>query len=121
MHPKAQSASLETLPRQRHGECATSHCGCDLEEPSNEAGPGSMGRQLIRLPGRALVGLLLLLIKFYQRFISPGLAPRCRFTPSCSAYAAQALGKDGLFKGTAKATWRVLRCNPFGRGGYDPP
>lgn len=115
MQPKAQSASLETLPPSR------SACSCCDGQGATSGPPRSWARRLVELPGRALVGLLLLLITFYQRAISPGLAPRCRFTPSCSAYAALALRKDGLFKGVAKATWRVLRCNPFGGSGYDPP
>lgn len=120
MHPKAQSASLETLPPPRSGECSAS-CDCHAASTSDQTAQLLRWGQLLRLPGRALVGLLLLLITFYQRFISRALAPRCRFSPSCSAYAVQTLRKDGLFKGVAKATWRVLRCNPFGRGGYDPP
>ncbi len=68
-----------------------------------------------------MVGLLLLLIAGYQRLISPLLGPGCRFSPSCSEYAAQSLRKDGVVKGLAKTTWRLLRCHPFCRGGYDPP
>ena len=59
-------------------------------------------------------------VKFYRRFISPGLPPRCRFEPSCSAYAIEAIDEWGAFRGWALAIWRVLRCNPFGGSGYDP-
>lgn len=62
----------------------------------------------------------LALIRFYQTFISPGLPNTCRFYPSCSEYAYQAISKYGIIKGGAKAIWRVMRCNPFCRGGYDP-
>ncbi len=64
--------------------------------------------------------LLLWLIRFYQRFISPGLPPACRFQPTCSEYGYQAIEKYGIIKGGGKAVWRVLRCNPFSPGGYDP-
>ncbi|HVO74692.1 MAG TPA: membrane protein insertion efficiency factor YidD [Ignavibacteriaceae bacterium] len=60
------------------------------------------------------------LIKFYQMIISPLFPSVCRFTPSCSEYAVQAFTKYGVFKGAAKTAWRILRCNPFSRGGYDP-
>jgi len=64
--------------------------------------------------------LLILLIRLYQRGISPLLGPRCRFHPTCSAYFIEALQKKGLLRGTALSIWRLLRCNPFGKGGYDP-
>ena len=63
---------------------------------------------------------LLYMIKGYQNYISPMFGPRCRYTPTCSAYAFTAIERFGPFKGTALAIWRVLRCNPFSRGGYDP-
>ncbi len=64
--------------------------------------------------------LALRLISFYQRFVSPGLPPACRFVPTCSQYGYEAIAKYGIIKGGRLAAWRVLRCNPFGRGGYDP-
>jgi len=63
---------------------------------------------------------LVLLISFYQKFISPLKKPCCRFYPTCSQYARDAIEKYGCIKGTGMAIWRVLRCNPFGKGGYDP-
>ena len=60
------------------------------------------------------------IIKFYQRKISPLLGKRCKFYPTCSEYALQAIEKYGAFKGSLKAIWRILRCNPMSRGGYDP-
>ena len=61
------------------------------------------------------------LIRFYQKFISPlQRNPGCRFTPTCSAYAIEAFEKRGFFVGLALTVWRVLRCNPFSAGGYDP-
>ena len=63
---------------------------------------------------------LLALIRFYQRQISPLFPPCCRFTPTCSAYALEAIERFGAFKGTGLALWRILRCNPWGGHGYDP-
>ncbi|MBX2930382.1 MAG: membrane protein insertion efficiency factor YidD [Chitinophagaceae bacterium] len=62
----------------------------------------------------------LLLIKIYQYGISPLLGPKCRFTPTCSQYAAEALKKYGLFKGTWLAVKRISKCHPAGSSGYDP-
>ncbi len=64
--------------------------------------------------------LLLALLRFYKRRISPGLPPSCRFQPTCSEYAMEAIEKYGTWKGGALALWRVLRCNPLSKGGYDP-
>jgi len=60
------------------------------------------------------------MIKLYQLCISPLLPPSCRFTPSCSVYAIEALHKHGLCKGLYLAVRRILRCNPWGGHGYDP-
>ena len=65
---------------------------------------------------KALIGI----IKFYRRFISPLKKPCCRFYPTCSQYAIEAIQKYGVGKGILLAIWRILRCNPFSRGGYDP-
>ena len=64
--------------------------------------------------------LLILPIRFYQRYISPLKPATCRFTPTCSQYAIEAIRKHGPFKGLALAIWRILRCNPWGGSGYDP-
>jgi uncharacterized protein len=64
--------------------------------------------------------LFLNLIRFYQRFISPLTPPSCIYTPSCSAYTYQAIEKHGAFKGGWLGLRRILRCHPWGRGGYDP-
>ena len=63
---------------------------------------------------------LIVLIRFYQICISPLKPPTCRFTPTCSAYALEALRKHGLFKGSWLAVRRILRCHPWGGSGYDP-
>lgn len=56
----------------------------------------------------------------YQRWISPGLPRRCRYEPTCSAYAAQSIRRFGPVRGLLLACWRLLRCNPFSHGGFDP-
>ncbi|NOT17057.1 MAG: membrane protein insertion efficiency factor YidD [Sulfuriferula sp.] len=64
--------------------------------------------------------LLIQIVKLYQYTISPMLGPRCRFTPSCSQYAVEALVKHGTFKGSWLAIKRITRCHPHNDGGYDP-
>jgi hypothetical protein len=59
-------------------------------------------------------------IHAYQRWISPGLPRRCRYEPTCSAYAAQSIRRFGPLRGLLLACWRLLRCNPFSHGGFDP-
>jgi len=65
--------------------------------------------------------LFLRLIRFYQRRISPAFPPRCRFRPTCSQYALEAIEKYGAWKGGWLALWRLLRCNPFNKGDYFDP
>ena len=64
--------------------------------------------------------LLIKFVKFYQVAISANRPPCCKYMPTCSAYALEALEVHGALKGSALAIWRILRCNPFSRGGYDP-
>ena len=64
--------------------------------------------------------LCILLIRFYRKFLSPLKRPCCRFTPTCSKYALEAFEKRGFFVGLYLTVWRILRCNPFCAGGYDP-
>lgn len=92
------------------------------------AGQASRARTLLsllllplRYSERLLVLLLLGLVRGYQRAISPLLRPCCRFVPSCSEYAAEALKRYGLIKGLGKTLYRLARCHPFCRGGYDAP
>lgn len=64
--------------------------------------------------------VLIKMINFYKKYISPLKKPCCRFYPTCSTYAIQAIEKYGAIKGSAMAIYRILRCNPFCKGGYDP-
>jgi len=64
--------------------------------------------------------LLISVINFYRKYISINKIQCCRFYPSCSQYAIEAINKHGVFKGVLKSLFRVLRCNPFSTGGYDP-
>jgi putative membrane protein insertion efficiency factor len=70
-------------------------------------------KQILILP-------LIIIIRFYQWVISPALGPKCRYTPTCSQYAAEALKKHGLLKGFVLSVKRVSRCRPGGGHGYDP-
>ncbi len=76
--------------------------------------------EILHLMSRLTVRILLLPIKFYQRFISPLTPPSCRFTPTCSQYAVEALQKHGPVTGLYLAIRRILRCHPWGGHGYDP-
>ena len=64
--------------------------------------------------------LLILLIRFYKQAISPFKQPCCKYYPTCSNYALEAIERFGALKGSLLALYRILRCNPFSRGGYDP-
>jgi len=68
----------------------------------------------------ALRTIVIAPIRAYQRVISPLLPPRCKYEPSCSHYAAQAVQEYGILRGLVLAGWRLLRCNPWSHGGYDP-
>lgn len=67
-------------------------------------------------PAKAVVALL----RGYKRYLSPLLPPSCRFIPTCSVYAVEAIEKYGLLRGSLMGLWRLLRCHPFCKGGYDP-
>jgi len=59
-------------------------------------------------------------VRLYQRFVSPFLPASCRFSPTCSEYAIDAIEEHGLIRGSLLASWRIARCNPWSRGGFDP-
>ena len=88
-----------------------------MHDYSNEPRLRDLPIRLMNIPRL----ILLAFIRFYQATLSRGLPPNtCRFYPSCSHYGYQAVYKHGVLKGSLMAAWRVLRCNPFNRGGYDP-
>ena len=70
--------------------------------------------------GRLMVKVITALLKFYSKNISVFFPRRCKYYPTCSAYAIAALKKEGLLKGLLLSIWRLLRCNPFSKGGFDP-
>jgi putative membrane protein insertion efficiency factor len=69
---------------------------------------------------KGLRSLMVLPIRAYQRVLSPVVGQRCRYYPSCSEYAVQAIMRFGILRGLVLAGWRLLRCNPWSRGGFDP-
>jgi putative membrane protein insertion efficiency factor len=71
-------------------------------------------------PVKVARALVVVPIRIYQRLFSPLVGQRCKYYPSCSEYAAQAITKFGILRGLVLAAWRVLRCNPFSHGGFDP-
>jgi putative membrane protein insertion efficiency factor len=81
-----------------------------------KGGPQTAAGRLARIARRAAQAPIVL----YQRVISPGLPRRCRYEPTCSRYAVQAIGEYGILRGAVLAGWRLLRCNPWSPGGYDP-
>ena len=78
---------------------------------------GTGFRWLVRVPGLVLIGL----VRIYQWTISPMLGRHCRFEPTCSAYFIESVRKHGAIRGAIRGIWRILRCNPWNPGGYDPP
>ena len=74
-------------------------------------------RNIGRLPALAIIAL----VRVYQFTLSPIFGRQCRFQPTCSNYMIQAVEKYGAWRGAWKGIWRIIRCNPFCRGGYDPP
>lgn len=78
---------------------------------------GSCTRWLVHAPARLLIGL----VRIYQISLGPMLGRHCRFEPSCSVYFIESVRKYGAIRGAARGIWRILRCNPWNPGGYDPP
>ena len=88
--------------------------------PDNQKKCSPQLTSVIHSSGHPVIWLCIALIRFYQLCVSPWLGARCRFEPSCSHYAAQAVETHGLAKGVVLATRRLLRCHPFSHPGYDP-
>jgi hypothetical protein len=90
-------------------------------------GPSNFPRHPLPLPARVSAGLLLfprrtliVLVRGYRLLLSPSLGSSCRFVPSCSAYALEALGRHGAVAGSGLTMWRIARCHPWCAGGHDP-
>lgn len=79
-----------------------------------------MTDSVVAIISRALRTVLVAPIVAYQRFISPAFPRRCKYHPTCSEYAVEAIREVGVVRGSILAAWRLLRCNPFSHGGYDP-
>jgi len=96
-----------------------------VAQPSTTAGTSSAvarsARTVLWASGWPARTILLTLISVYRRTLSGVMGGHCRFEPTCSAYAAAAIRGRGAFVGSGLAIWRILRCNPFARGGVDPP
>jgi putative membrane protein insertion efficiency factor len=88
-----------------------------MNTPDTARGLAAAGRWVWRLPRALLVGV----VRVYQLGISPWFPPSCRYSPTCSQYAIVALREYGAVRGSVLAAWRVLRCNPWGGHGHDPP
>ncbi len=82
--------------------------------------PTSPGSSFARAAARAVRALVSIPIVVYRRAISPALPRRCKYEPTCSRYALDAIRTCGILRGVVLATWRLLRCNPWSDGGYDP-
>jgi uncharacterized protein len=87
---------------------------------SAEASPGPAAGGPLALLSRAARAVVLAPIVAYQRLISPAIPRRCKYEPTCSRYAVEAVREYGILRGLVLAGWRLLRCNPWSYGGYDP-
>lgn len=74
----------------------------------------------LQIIAETLSAILLFGLRLYKRLLSPFFLPACRYVPTCSDYAAEAVDKHGALRGTMMAAWRLLRCHPFAKGGFDP-
>lgn len=79
--------------------------------------PRSLISRIVGIPAAGVIGC----VRIYQTLISPMIPATCRFQPTCSAYAIEAIGRYGLLRGGGKAVWRIMRCHPWCEGGEDPP
>ncbi len=112
--------------------CATTarddHHGHLHDHSTTDASPGDRppfeidpyGLPIIPTRRGPLTSPALWLIRSYKRYLSPALPPSCRFYPTCAAYGYEAVARYGILRGGGLTVWRVLRCNPFTRGGIDP-
>jgi uncharacterized protein len=87
-----------------------------MSEPASHSSQPPGGHRFARIARVAAVTPIVI----YQRFISPGIPQRCKYEPTCSRYALNAIREYGILRGLVLAGWRLLRCNPWSHGGYDP-
>jgi uncharacterized protein len=87
-----------------------------VSSPTSPPAPSASARG----PARVLRAIVTAPIVAYQRLVSPALPRRCKYEPTCSRYAAEAIKRYGILRGLVLAGWRLLRCNPWSYGGYDP-
>ena len=110
--------SVSQQPSRRAGVCAGANDGDDEDNRASlSSSSGANDRDESSMTMKVAMGLL----DFYKREISPLLPKSCRFVPTCSEYARQAYKKYGASKGFVLTAWRLMRCNPLGDKGYDPP
>ncbi|MBE6355790.1 MAG: membrane protein insertion efficiency factor YidD [Lentisphaerae bacterium] len=105
------SHTADTTPQNAELQPDTSHCRVERnsEKTAGHALGSSFGSRI-----------MIFMIRIYQRTISPYLPDQCRFEPTCSHYAVEAFRKRGFWAGSLLTAWRLLRCQPFCKGGYDP-
>ena len=82
--------------------------------------PAAPPQRAVERPGGLARRLAVAPIELYRRWISPGLPRRCKYEPTCARYAVESITRYGILKGLVLATWRLLRCNPWSHGGFDP-
>ena len=110
---------LDAHSKKRHIQSEDAGCENLSRRPSPERERPSLSEGFPEMKF-SLSSFLILCLCLYKRCVSPWLPPCCRFQPTCSEYAAEAIRLHGPFKGAALATWRIARCNPFCKGGFDP-
>ena len=87
-----------------------------MSSPTSQSAPTASARW----PARIMRAIVTAPIVVYQRLVSPALPRRCKYEPTCSRYAVEAISRYGILRGLVLAGWRLLRCNPWSYGGYDP-
>jgi len=91
-----------------------------VRPPAPAPGGTFSRRELAGRPARVVRAIFQAPIIVYQRVVSPAIPRRCKYEPTCSRYAVEAIGRYGILRGLVLAGWRLLRCNPWSYGGYDP-
>ena len=91
-----------------------------MRPPAPATGDPVAPRDPTRAPARIARAIFQAPIVVYQRVVSPAIPRRCKYEPTCSRYAVEAIGRYGILRGLVLAGWRLLRCNPWSYGGYDP-